>query len=131
MEALGQTAFLQRPSLLVKAARIGAQHYQRRRHLRSILGMSTLPRHESALHKLSEIEAELNALREIRNGTYSVTKHLEVLTAIIGEARLLLRSNSQSDNADVVHVNASASAAFRSATNASRASLIAGSMEGC
>lgn len=130
MDVLGQLARLQRPRLLVMAARIGAQHYRRERHLRPLLGTSHHPRNAVALLRLSEIEAEMNARREVRNASYSVTKHLEVLTAMVGEARLMLRSGATYAAFDDQE-NASASAALRSATNASSASLIAGSIDGC
>lgn len=130
-DILGQFACLQRPELLVRTARIGAQHYRRNRHLRPLLGTSHLPRHAVALLRLGEIESEMNARRLERNASYSVTKHLEVLTAIMGEARAILCTAPEERPATDVQLNASASAALRSATKASSASLIAGSIGGC
>ncbi len=129
-DILGQLTNLQRPSLLVRAARIAATHYRREHHLRSILGSSHLPRHAVALLRLTEIESEMNARREIRNANYSVTRHIDVLTAIVVEARLF-RSAPDDDSRNGTQVNASASASLRCITNASRASEIAGSSAGC
>lgn len=122
---------MERPGLLVRAARIGVQHYRRERHLRALLGTPHLPRPGCALGKLAEIESELDARRLDRNAAYSVRKHLEVLTAMVGEARLLLSATRAETGDATVQVNASASADLRSITKASRASLIAGSSVGC
>lgn len=130
-DLLGQMASIQRPSLLVQAARIAAQRYRREKHLRPLLGSSHLPRHTVALLRLSEIESEMNARREIRNATYSVTRHIDVLTAMVAEARLILGTGSDGSPDDDDHTNASASASLRSDTNASSASEIAGSIVGC
>ena len=48
-----------------------------------------LPRHGAALMKLMDIEAEMNQLRVHGNSGYSLVKHVDVLIAMLGEARVL------------------------------------------
>lgn len=80
---------LQRPRLLMRAARIGAEEYRRNIHLPRILGYSTLPRHVNALMKLMEIEQTLNTQRKEGDAGYSLITHVDVLIAMVGEARVL------------------------------------------
>ncbi|SMC74960.1 DUF6477 family protein [Primorskyibacter flagellatus] len=80
---------LKRPRLLIRAARIGAQDYQRTAHLPRLLGYGALPRTGPALMRLMEIEAELNARREASDAGYSIARHVELLVAMMGEARVL------------------------------------------
>ncbi len=80
---------LYRPRLLMRAARIGAEEYRRTTHLPRILGFGVLPRHGTALLKLMEIEAELNAQRKAADAGYSIVRHVDVLIAMVGEARFL------------------------------------------
>ncbi|TCS63230.1 DUF6477 family protein [Primorskyibacter sedentarius] len=80
---------LKRPRLLIRAARIGAQDYQRTAHLPRLLGYGALPRTGPALMRLMEIESELNARREASDAGYSIARHVELLVAMMGEARVL------------------------------------------
>ncbi|MBP0481886.1 DUF6477 family protein [Sagittula salina] len=88
-DVLGLLEDLRRPRLLISAARIGAQEYRRSPCLRRVLGHATLPRPGQALMSLMEIEAELDERRRGQDATYAVSRHVEVLTAMMGEARLL------------------------------------------
>ena len=78
-----------RPDLLVKAARHGMDDYNRSVHLRRILGTDDLPRPAPAIMKMIEIEQELNEQRKIKRATYSVARHVEILAAIMAEAKTL------------------------------------------
>ncbi|HBS49231.1 MAG TPA: hypothetical protein DEA05_03655 [Rhodobacteraceae bacterium] len=80
---------LRRPRLLIRAARHGAQEYDRTRHLQRILGYGTLPRHAEAVMRLVEMEGSVNAQRLRGEAGYSLTRHLDLLIALMGEARLL------------------------------------------
>lgn len=80
---------LHRPRLLMRAARIGAQEYRRAGHLPRLLGYGVLPRHAPAILKLMEIEADLEDRRAEADTSYSLVRHVDVLIAIIGEAREL------------------------------------------
>lgn len=88
-DLLTMLAKLHRPRLLMRAARIGAEAYHRDSHLPRLLGFGVLPRHGTALLKLLEIEAELNAQRKASDAGYSLVRHVDVLIAMVGEARFL------------------------------------------
>jgi hypothetical protein len=83
---------LRRPPLLMRAARIGAEDYRRTVHLPRHLGYGVLPRHGKALLKLMEIEAELNEQRVSSDTSYNLIRHVDVLIAMLGEARVLRAS---------------------------------------
>lgn len=80
---------MHRPRLMMRAAKAGAEGYRRDAHLPRLLGHSTLPRHNQALLKLIEIETELNTKRKATEPDYSLMRHLDVLIAMVGEARIL------------------------------------------
>lgn len=80
---------LRRPRLLMRAARIGAEDYRRHAHLPRLLGYGNLPRSGIALLRLMEIEATLNDHRLNDDSAYSLLRHIDVLIAIVGEARIL------------------------------------------
>ncbi|WP_299686824.1 DUF6477 family protein [uncultured Tateyamaria sp.] len=80
---------LHRPRLLMRAARIGAEDYRRGAHLPRLLGYGNLPRHTQALLRLMEIEAELNAQRIEDESAYNLLRHIDILIAIVGEARIM------------------------------------------
>ena len=85
---------LHRPRLLVRAARLGAQEYNRDRHLKRLLGYHTLPRASSVLIQLIEAERILDDQRRSDDAGYSLPKHIDFLIAIMGEARLMSCSRS-------------------------------------
>lgn len=80
---------LRRPRILIRAARIGAQDYRRDRHLQRLLGYGALPRPAAALMRLIEIERLLDDQRRDDDAGYSLTRHLDVLIAMMGEVQLL------------------------------------------
>ncbi|GAW33897.1 hypothetical protein RA2_00942 [Roseovarius sp. A-2] len=80
---------LRRPPLLIRAARIGVGDYKRAVHLPPHLGHAAAPRPAEALARLMEIEAGLERDRTERATGYRAARHVEVLIAILGEARLL------------------------------------------
>ncbi|MDJ0822121.1 MAG: DUF6477 family protein [Paracoccaceae bacterium] len=86
---LGILQDLRRPRLLIRAARIGSQDYRRDPHLHRVLGYGTLPRSGAALMRLVELEAEQDDRRRREDAGYSVARHVEILVAMMGEARLL------------------------------------------
>lgn len=86
---------LRRPRLLMRAARIGADDYSRTIHLPRLMGYGVLPRHGVAVLKLMELESELNTQRVSGNTSYSLVKHVDVLIAMVGEARILRAAQSQ------------------------------------
>ncbi len=88
-DVLSMLQNISRPSLLMRAARFGAQEYRRTVHLPRLLGYGSLPRHGVALMRLMELEAALNEQRQSDDGAYSLLRHIDLLIAIVGEARVL------------------------------------------
>lgn len=83
---------LQRPTLLVQAARSGLASYRREAHLGRALGKvghTRLVMPPAALEKLLDVEDELNQQRRAHDTGYCYARHVEVLIAIMGEAQLL------------------------------------------
>lgn len=79
---------LRRPRLLVRAARHGLQDYRRDRDLARLIRATGLPP-EAALEALFETEELLEATRRAGDANYSIARHIEVLIAMMAEARLL------------------------------------------
>ena len=88
-DVLSMLNALRRPRLLIRAARIGAQEYCRDRHLRRLLGYGALPRPAAALMRLIELERGQDEQRRDDDAGYSLTRHLDILIAMMGEAQLL------------------------------------------
>ncbi|WP_204114368.1 DUF6477 family protein [Shimia biformata] len=88
-DILSQLSNLRRPRLLIRAARLGADDYLRDRHLRRHLGTAKLPRHGEAIMQLMQIESALNDMRHEGDAGYSLVRHVDVMIALMGEARLL------------------------------------------
>jgi hypothetical protein len=76
----------------MRAARIGATEYRRSAHLPRLLGYGQMPKHVEAILKLMEIEDELNTLRTSGESAYNLIRHIDVMIAIVGEARILRAS---------------------------------------
>jgi hypothetical protein len=84
-------AGLRRPRLLLRAARHGLCDYRRDRDLRRLIGGQTLPAPDAALPRLMQEEARLEEIRGSGDMGYSLVRHVEVLIALMAEARLLPR----------------------------------------
>ena len=80
---------LRRPSLLMRAARHGLADYQRGRWLKRLLSAEMPP--ETALGRLFTADQELEDTRLRGDASYSIVRHIDVLIALLGEARLLSR----------------------------------------
>ncbi|MCH2165502.1 MAG: DUF6477 family protein [Marinovum sp.] len=80
---------LHRPRLLIQAARIGSEQYHRTAHLPRLLGFTTRLSGVKALMQLIEIEQDLDEKRRCADPSYSVARHVDVLSAMMGEARVL------------------------------------------
>ncbi|SOB97986.1 hypothetical protein SAMN05877809_10276 [Rhodobacter sp. JA431] len=88
-ELLEQMARLRRPKLLIRAAWFGQSDYNRRRDMKRLLAQAELPPPASALRALLELEATLEEARLNGTAAYSFLRHIEVLIAVMAEARLL------------------------------------------
>ncbi|MXQ07271.1 hypothetical protein GQ651_05370 [Alphaproteobacteria bacterium GH1-50] len=82
-------AALRRPRLLVRAARHGTTDYDRARALPRLLDMPGQTTPEHALSALIAAEAEVEDRRKGALATYSVARHIELLAALMVEARLI------------------------------------------
>lgn len=82
---------LRRPSLLMRAARYGVHEYNRNRDLKRLMGTSKAPSPTRAITTLIEEEAKIEDVRKAGDASYSVSKHVEILIALMAEARLMLR----------------------------------------
>jgi hypothetical protein len=85
---------LRRPRLLIRAARHGLAEYDRNRDLRRLLAAPAPPPPERAVAQLLASEARLEAARRAQDAGYSVARHVEVLIALIAEARLAARAGA-------------------------------------
>lgn len=90
-DVLERIEALRRPRILVQAARLGQEDYRRNTHLPRLLGTAghNLPGPRAALAGLLEIEALLDAGRRAGAADYRASRHVSVLIALMGEARLL------------------------------------------
>ena len=86
-EARPALADLRRPRILVNAARHGLAGYRRDRDLRRLIDDALPP--ERAVPRLMSEEERLEDTRRAGDAAYSVMRHIEVLSALIAEARLL------------------------------------------
>lgn len=80
---------LRRPRLLIRAARFGLNDYNRNRDLKRVMRTSTAPSPSRALSALIEEEAKVEENRRSGDATYNVKRHVELLIALMGEARLM------------------------------------------
>lgn len=80
---------LTRPRLLVSAARAGLSHYDRARDLGRILHGPVPATGSAALAALISEEADADARRRANDASYDVARHVELLIAMMGEARLV------------------------------------------
>jgi hypothetical protein len=78
---------LRRPRLLLNAARHGLADYRRDRDLRRLIDATVPP--EAALPRLFSEEDLLEDRRRAGDAAYPVGRHIEVLVALMAEARLL------------------------------------------
>lgn len=79
---------LRRPRLLVRAARLGLRDYNRRRSLQRLLPGEATPGPGLAFYTLAERESTVDQSRRDGDAAYSVARHIELLVALIDEAKL-------------------------------------------
>jgi hypothetical protein len=80
---------LRRPKILIRAARAGVTDYRRDRDLKRILRGPRSGHGPQAIDTLLVEEDRLETTRQSGSATYSVQRHVAVLTAILAESRLL------------------------------------------
>jgi hypothetical protein len=80
---------LRRPRLLIRAARHGALDYNRNRDLKRLMRSDPLPGPSRTVPRLMDLEAEMERTRQEGDASYSIARHVDVLIALMAEARLL------------------------------------------
>lgn len=85
---------LTRPRILVRAARLGTAEFNRERCLRRVMQGAAVPAPGQAFDQLLEHEAAMNEARREGSAAYSAARHVEVLAALICEARLAETRNA-------------------------------------
>jgi hypothetical protein len=80
---------LRRPKILIRAARAGIVDYRRDRDLKRLLRVTRSAPPQQAIGSLLREESRLEATRAAGEATYSIQRHVAVLTAILAEARLM------------------------------------------
>ncbi|MDB5660863.1 MAG: hypothetical protein JWS10_3478 [Cypionkella sp.] len=83
-------ATLRRPRLLIRAARCGMVDYRRDRDLKRLVESTPSP--ERAVTQLLAEEERLEHVRRSGEASYSVSRHIAVMIALMSEVRLLPRS---------------------------------------
>jgi hypothetical protein len=79
-------AEMRRPSLLMRAARLGLCDYRRDRDLRRLIQTGATA--ENAIKHLLTEEDRLEGCRRKGDAGYSLSHHIEVLIALLAEVRL-------------------------------------------
>jgi hypothetical protein len=90
-EALSHLSALRRPRLLVRAARHGLVDYSRERDLRRLIGTPLAVTPEVLLRRLLDEEERMETIRCAGDMAYSLPRHVDLLIALMAEARLLPR----------------------------------------
>lgn len=88
-DLIARLASIHRPRLLIKAARLGVSDYNRTRDLKRLTHSSQMPNPVRAVTSLIAEEARLDDIRRSGDANYRVSRHVEVLIALLAEARLL------------------------------------------
>ncbi len=79
---------MRRPKLLLQAARHGLNDYNRERALKRLTRTPAAPSPKGALSSLIPVEANMEDARLAGDATYNVSRHVEVMIALLAEARL-------------------------------------------
>ncbi len=78
---------IRRPRILIRAARAGLTEYRRERDLRRLLRNAKDRAGGKTLDSLLAEESRLETNRTTGEATYSIQRHVAILTALIAEAR--------------------------------------------
>ena len=88
-DLLSRVRSLRRPRLLVVAARAGLLAYDRNRDLKRLMRASNAPSPDRAVAALLAEEERLEETRCAGDARYSLTRHIDLLIAMMAEIRLL------------------------------------------
>jgi hypothetical protein len=90
-DLLSAVADLRRPRMLIRAAHHGLDDYSRTRDLGRVIRSPTLPTPDRAVAHLLDEEERVEQSRKAGDASYSIARHIDLLVAMIAEARLLAR----------------------------------------
>ena len=90
-DLLSVVSELRRPKLLIRAARAGLCDYNRNRDLKRLMRTAAAPSPDRAVAALIAEEEQLEDTRRAGDADYSLTRHIEILIAMMAEVRLLPR----------------------------------------
>ena len=82
---------LRRPRLLLNAAKFGMSHYNRAKSLRRLAPSQNTTSAFDAVKALIATEDNLEQARQAGDASYAPSRHVEVLIALLAEARELRR----------------------------------------
>lgn len=85
-------ASLKRPSLLVRTAKLALEKFKRETTLERIFGYDISDDPKEVLQTLIETESAINDQRKTGDATYSIARHISVLTALMYEAQSIAKS---------------------------------------
>ena len=85
---------LQRPRLLIRAARHGLADYRRERDLPRLIGPPAPPSPQVTVLRLLSEEAQIEGRRQDGDAGYSIARHIDLLIALMAEAHLLPREEA-------------------------------------
>ncbi len=80
---------LNRPKILLRAAKIGLGTYSRNKDLQRLLKRTYTPKPPQAFRLLIAHETTLEKARITGNAAYDMKRHIQVMTALLQEANLL------------------------------------------
>ena len=80
---------MKRPALLIRAARFGLSEYSRQRDLRRLTRVAVPKSPRRALRTLLALEERVEERRLRGDVNYSLPRHVDLLIALMGEARAL------------------------------------------
>ena len=86
LSAINRLQRLNRPKILVQAARHGVTTYKRKTHLLLLFGWQKPKSLLALLDTLFEKESELYKMRRRNDAAYQIQDHIAILTALIAEA---------------------------------------------
>lgn len=81
-----QLSTMHRPKILIRTARAGIQQYRRSRDLKRISGMPANTTTIRVLDSLIRVENQMDIERKDGDASYSIRKHVAVMTALLAEA---------------------------------------------
>lgn len=93
-DPLSLLARLQRPRLLIRAAHHGLVDYRRDRDLSRLIGSAGPLSPDVSVRRLLSEEDRMETIRCSGDVAYSLTRHIELLIALMAEARLLPRETA-------------------------------------